>query len=320
MKLLFIQHIIEFFMRRNYFLINLLKAEKQFVENNNRSLEMRIQERTEILNLINSHLHQEIEEKIKVEQELKTAKEQAETANLMKSAYLANMSHEIRTPMNGILSFAQLLKQNNFTDEKKKEFIDIINENGKLLLNLIDDNIDLAKIAADQLKVSKAWFNLDDLLKRLRDSYQVNKTWRRKEHIELLLKTPNDKANLLVYSDEKRLEQVLSNLLDNALKFTEEGYIEFGFSCKNDQLVLYMKDSGVGLSPRQATNIFERFNQGDISPSKYGGAGLGLIICHGIVELLNFTLWVESELNQGSSFYVGIPLEITGMNLRAIRR
>jgi len=307
----FAAYMIEFFMRRNFFLMNLLKNEKIRVERNNISLENRIQERTEILNMINKHLHQEIEEKVRVELALKHAKEQAEASNLMKSAYLANMSHEIRTPMNGILGFAQLLKQNHFTEEKRKEFIDIINDNGKLLLNLIDDIIDSAKIEAGQLKINKAWFNIDDLLKRLRNTYLVNKTTRRKEDIDLLLITPPDRSNLLIYSDEKRLEQVLSNLLDNALKFTDEGHIEFGFTCKNNKIILFVKDTGIGMTPDQTRDIFDRYNQGDISPSKYGGAGLGLTICKGIAELLGGSIGVESVMDKGSSFFFSLPIEIS---------
>lgn len=307
---LFATYMIEFFMRRNYYLMNLVKKEKLIVENNQRSLEMKIHERTEVLNTINKQLQQEIDKKILIEKELKKARDEAERASMMKSAYLANMSHEIRTPMNGILGFAQLLKQNNFSEEKKKEFIDIINDNGKLLLSLIDDIIDLAKIEAGQLRVVKTWFNINELLTRLNITYQLNKTTRRKENINLFLKLPPGKDNLMIFSDEKRLEQVLSNLLDNALKFTEEGYIEFGFNCSEDNIIFHVKDSGIGMSPGQAREIFERFNQGDISPSKYGGAGLGLSICKAIVGLLHGKIWVESELTSGSVFYISLPIEM----------
>jgi signal transduction histidine kinase/CheY-like chemotaxis protein len=298
---------IEYFIRRNYFLNKLLQEEKEQALFSNRNLEKRIKERTEILNIINDHLHQEIEQKIKTEDELKKAKEIAEQADKLKSAFLANMSHEIRTPMNGILGFAQLLKYDNISEDKRKNYINIINDNGKLLLSLIDDIIDLAKIEAGQLNMNPSRFKLNDMLDRLDHTYQVNKGLRRKEAIAILSKIPAKTGDLFITTDEKRAEQVLSNLLDNALKFTETGSITFGYKQETDRLLFFVKDTGIGMNQEQLKMVFQRFNQAGISTSKYGGAGLGLSISKGIIDLLGGEIWAESEEGKGSTFYFTIP-------------
>ena len=302
-------YMIEFFERRNFYFTHLLKQEKQLTENANLLLEKRIHERTEILNLINKHLHDEIQQKSRIEDELLVAKEEAEKANRMKSMYLANMSHEIRSPMNGILGFAQLLKQNNLSEEKRNEFVDIINDNGKLLLNLIEDIIDLAKIEAGQLKLNFSLFSVADMLTRMHQTYSLNKSLRRKDKVDLRLRLPEVADQIRLFSDEKRIEQVISNLLDNALKFTESGYVELGLLKKEGKLIFYVKDSGIGLDGNQLEGIFNRFDQGGISTIKYGGAGLGLTICKGIAELLHGSMQVESEPDMGSTFSMAIPLE-----------
>ena len=304
-------YMIEFFVRRDFYMLHLLNGEKEKTERLNTKLEKRIQERTEILNLINKYLQEEIRHRNKVEQDLIQAKEEAETANRLKSAYLANMSHEIRTPMNGILGFAQLLKQENISETKKKEFVDIINHNGKLLLNLIEDIIDLAKIEAGQMKLNFTEFNLTEMMERMYQTYLVNKFIRRKDHLSLTLVLPKSAKPVWLTSDEKRIEQVLSNLLDNALKFTETGSIELGLVTAENQVEVYVRDTGIGLSAKQLTEIFNRFDQGGISTIKYGGSGLGLSICKGIAELLQGTIRVESKPGKGSTFSLSIPIKIS---------
>ncbi len=244
-----------------------------------------------------------------LEFELKKSKDKAEESDQLKTAFLANMSHEIRTPMNGILGFAEMLNDDSLSAGNKKKYLEIINSNGKMLINLIDDIIDFAKIEAGQIKIVKQDFSLNALLSQVHSSFLSESLKKEKSEVKLRVRKelPND--NCFIRSDPNRLRQVLTNLIGNAFKFTNEGFIEFGYLLtKDNKLEFYVKDSGIGIPEEKVNQIFERFIQADSSRTrKYGGSGLGLAISKGFVELLGGKMWVESELNVGSNFYFSIP-------------
>ncbi len=257
--------------------------------------------------------------------ELAKAKEKAVEADRLKSVFLANMSHEIRTPMNGIIGFVDLLNKPALSAEKRKEFLDIISNNCDVLLNLIDDIIDIAKIEANQIGIKVVECNLDILLFELFAFYEDAKTRKKKKHIELRLKKAEGVPENTILTDPDRLRQVLSNLISNALKFTESGFIEFGYNflprqCreKNSQTIqFFVKDTGIGLSDEQMALIFDRFTQADDSTTKkISGAGLGLAISKGLVELLGGKIWVESTPGKGSSFYFTLPYKPSGETIK----
>lgn len=239
------------------------------------------------------------------EKELKIAKEKAEESERLKSAFLANMSHEIRTPMNSILGFSDLLMKGNLSEEKKEKYHEIVNSSGKRLMNLISDIIDVSKIDAHQLSMHYTTFNLNNLIDNLH--HQFNISPRRKSTLINTVKSLPDEHSF-IHSDENRLAQVLSNLLENALKFTKDGIVVFGYKLEGNSLHFHVKDSGVGISKTDHQLIFERFGQSDneILTVK-AGSGLGLSISKGIVEILGGTIWVESELNKGATFHFTIP-------------
>ncbi len=239
---------------------------------------------------------------------LEEAKERAEESNRLKSTFLANMSHEIRTPMNGILGFANLLKiKPNLDDKKINQYVDIINENSNTLLNLINDIIDVSKIEANQLEVRKAPCDIEKLIKDLHILYVSEQHRLKKNQIELQYIIPHNSPKKII-SDSERLRQVLSNFLNNALKFTNQGRIEYGFRIVSNSLYFYVKDTGIGVSREQQELIFERFRQADESSARtYGGSGLGLAICKGIVTKMGGKIGVESEKGVGSLFWFTIP-------------
>jgi signal transduction histidine kinase/CheY-like chemotaxis protein len=309
---IFAGHVREFYARKTFYLMNRTIEEQLNVIRINQELEQKITERTEVLNIVNQHLHDEIRDKIRTEKELVRAKQKAEESDKMKSAFLANMSHEIRTPMNGILGFAHLLNSPTINEEKRYKFVSIINDNGKLLLKIIDDILDFAKIEAGELKIEKTRCNVDEMLQRLHATYNVNKVFRRKDKIDIRIVAQADQNPLIIDTDAKRLEQVISNMLDNALKFTEEGFIEFGYQVIQSEVVTFhVKDTGIGISKKFEKLVFERFNQAEIATRKYGGSGLGLAISKGIIELLGGRIGVESEAGNGTTFYFSLPLQQT---------
>jgi signal transduction histidine kinase len=245
--------------------------------------------------------------------DLIAAKEKAEQSDKLKSAFLANFSHEIRTPMNAIMGFSYLLNEDERTNEEKKEFIDIILSNSKHLLNLINEIIDISRIEAGELILDMKASNLGQIITDVVTQYEDQKALIKKANIKLFLGAELKNTSLSIKTDPIKLRQILVNLLENALKFTEEGFIEFGFSIKqyegNDFVVIYVKDTGIGINDDAKSFIFERFRKVEnIGADKlYRGAGLGLAISKRLVELLGGKIWVESELNKGSVFYFTLP-------------
>jgi len=254
-----------------------------------------------------------------INEKLLLAKEKVEELNKLKSAFLANLSHEIRTPMNGIIGFSTLLKDNpNIDRDTFTKYLSIINKSGYILLNLIDDIIDFSKIEAKQLKIHYRACRINNIMDELFRFYNEEKKTVEKSHIQIILEKEVEHSDFTIYSDPNRMNQVLFELLSNALKFTYEGKIVFGYKMISNEMLFYVQDTGIGLAPYERDIIFERFRQvDDKTTRKYGGAGLGLFISKGIVENMNGKIWVESKKENreenkpgGSTFYFSVPLKI----------
>jgi signal transduction histidine kinase/CheY-like chemotaxis protein len=261
------------------------------------------------LKMLNDLYQNEIE---KLKEEYKKALKIAEEADMLKSNFLANMSHEIRTPMNGILGFAQILLNNDMEREKQERYLDIICHNGNLLVNLIDDIMDIAKIEAGQMAISKSEVNLDDLVFDLYTFFNEIKFKQEKEHLALRILNINDDENNVLITDGNRVRQVLSNLINNSIKFTESGVVEFGYinNSEDRSIQFFVRDTGIGIPPDKIELIFEQFRQVEEGTTrKYGGTGIGLFISKHIVNLLGGKIWVESILGVGTSFFFTIPYE-----------
>ena len=244
--------------------------------------------------------------------ELVIAKEKAEESDRLKSAFLTNMSHEIRTPMNAIIGFSSLLNDPDMGNKEKEDMRFHITHNSYMLLHLIDDIIDLAKIEAGQLKINKQICNINLIFNELLKTFNEHKQNINKQDVRILIHKKVENKNFIIHTDPIRLQQVLSNLIDNALKYTEKGFVEFGYiledTSKNGNIKFFVKDTGIGLSKDQQAIIFRRFTKVENNKQKiYRGAGLGLAISKNLVNLLGGDIWVNSETNKGSTFYFTIP-------------
>lgn len=241
--------------------------------------------------------------------ELEEAKKKAEESDRLKTAFLASMSHEIRTPMNHIIGFIELLKDPSLSEIEKSDFFSIIRNSGNHLLKLIDDIIDIAKIEANQLELHPVETSLNDFLKEQYIAFKEQLNNGQKKPVDFSLHLPNNKGSDYVKLDTFRLQQVLTNLLANSIKFTREGRISFGYELLNERtLRFFVEDTGIGIPEENQQLIFERFRQLDYSYSReFSGTGLGLAISKGLVELLGGQIWVESVPAKGSTFYFTIP-------------
>ena len=225
------------------------------------------------------------------------------------------MSHEIRTPLNGMLGFSDLLKDPTLTPEEREEYIEIIKNCGEHLLELINDIIDISKIEAGQLVIDKSLVNVNNLLKEILVSFEGIIKGKVNKDVKIILSQTLDDAITTQLVDELRLRQILTNLIGNAIKFTNQGSIEFGcFQQDKETLQFYVRDTGIGISQDKKEQIFQRFVQADNSfTKKFGGTGLGLAICKQLTELMDGKIWVNSEEENltagkkgGSVFYFTI--------------
>lgn len=250
---------------------------------------------------------------------LEEAKNKAEESDRLKSAFLANISHEIRTPMNAIIGFSKMVGSADFSMEEKNKFLDIIISNGKMLMSLINDMISLSKIESNQVEVIKSSCLVNDMLVLLYKDYISEMS----EFPQVALKLRNENANpkFSIYTDQSLLKEVFEKLLDNAIKFTNKGTVEFGYRTLPDSSIeFFVKDTGIGIAEEDLDRIFARFHQLDNRTTRnYGGTGLGLPIAQHFVNLLGGKLKVSSRPGEGSIFYFSLPMENPEGHLKIVR-
>ncbi|WP_372793614.1 PAS domain S-box protein [Lutibacter sp.] len=238
---------------------------------------------------------------------LNKAKEKAEESDRLKTEFLNNMSHEIRTPMNGILGFSEMLNDPDIDSQKRNNFVKIIQNSGKQLMHIIDDILEISSLGTKQVKVEEEEVCINDVMLELFSIFDIK---AKENKTPLYLKKALSDEESTIISDRSKLNKILSNLLENALKFTNNGFIEFGYYLKNSntQLEIYVKDTGIGIKPEKQELIFERFAQAEKElTKKVGGLGLGLSIAKENTELLGGKISVKSEMMEGATFFVNLP-------------
>ncbi len=242
---------------------------------------------------------------------LRNAEQKSRESDQLKTAFLQNISHEIRTPMNGIIGFTGLLSSDDLTEEQKNEYIQIITKSSQKLLSIVDDVLDLSLIETGNIKANDDVVNINDMMDELYSTFRP----LIKENILVSVQKGLGGKTAFVRTDHIKLRQTLYNLINNASKFTHEGYIRFGYTLKEKELEFFVEDSGIGIDPALHQKIFERFSKADKDMGRlYDGVGLGLAICKGNVDLLGGKIRVKSELQKGSSFYFTIPYQQVTIN------
>ena len=237
--------------------------------------------------------------------EREKAIKKAEENEKLKSAFLANMSHEIRTPLNGVIGFSQLLNNPDLTDNKRQDFIDIIYTSSQQLLSLVNDILDISKIETHQMKIKKESFDIHSFLDELEQLFKLKHS---NSQVEIIFNNYIKNSDNFIISDKLRLIQILGNIIENAIKFTEQGFVKVSTEINNNEIIFTIEDTGIGIKKENHKKIFKRFQQIEGTKKEVAsGAGLGLAISKGFVELLNGKIWLQSEPNKGTKFTVTIP-------------
>lgn len=246
-----------------------------------------------------------IADRKRYEKVLLDAKIKAEESNRLKTAFLNNISHEIRTPLNGILGFTELIVENNIDQNHAREYKDMIHSSSKQLLSVISNVLELSNIQACKLDKVCEEFEIDKAILQVLDTLipALNN-----KGLDLKTNFPDSDNKLLITNDEEKFKKVIASLVNNSIKFTERGFIEVGFNCKENTCSFYVKDTGIGIKPENYKNIFRYFNQEDPTLTRnYGGLGVGLSISKSYVDLMGGSIRFESELGKGSTFYFELP-------------
>jgi PAS domain S-box-containing protein len=258
-------------------------------------------------------IQRDISQRKRAEQELVLAKEKAEESNRLKTAFLNNISHEIRTPFNGILGFLSILLENDLTDNERVEYVKIINSSSFRLMDTINNLVEISKIQVGQIELSLS----DTIIKNM--SYDLYDSFKGKTESKGLGFTINYKLSNedeVIFTDLIKLNAVLTNVLDNAIKFTDQGAIEFDICKIDDYLLFSVKDTGVGIPENKRATIFELFIHAEGTNHRlFEGLGLGLCIAKSYVDMFGGKIWADSEVGKGSIFYVSIPFENTRKTL-----
>jgi signal transduction histidine kinase/CheY-like chemotaxis protein len=237
-------------------------------------------------------------------EELRKAKEKAEESDRLKSAFLANMSHEIRTPMNAIVGFSGLIEYEP-DQEKRHQYVKIIQNSSSVLLNLIVGIIDLSKIEIGAMQLSYSNFRISEMFNELQEIYSVELLKRDKPEVQLSFSLPD--GEILMHSDPFRIKQILTNLLGNAVKFTSRGLIFFDYKKVGEELIFSVSDTGTGIPKEDQEKIFERFVKFNYEGMNHEGTGIGLSLIEKLVTLLKGRVWLQSVYGKGSTFFFSIP-------------
>ncbi len=236
--------------------------------------------------------------------DLQLAIKKAEESDKLKSSFLANMSHEIRTPMNGIIGFSELLKNQTLNPAQREEYLNLILSSGQQLLDIINDVLEISKIETGQIEITTTKFDVLELLYNIKSFFA---SMAQQSGNKIVINTKNCNA-LKISSDRSKIQQILTNLINNSLKFTSNGIIEIIITERANELVFEIKDNGIGIASNDLPKIFDRFTQASHNmPNVSKGTGLGLSICKKLVTILGGKIWVSSLLGKGSSFYFTIP-------------
>ena len=271
----------------------------------------------EILEFVSDQISLAVQRK-QAEADLIMAKENAQESDRLKSAFLANMSHEIRTPMNAIVGFAGMLSDPEVSPEERNDFSRIIQSRSDDLMHIINDLLEISRIESGNASVVKSTISMNAVLEEMEKIFRQKLNKNNKEHLALnpVKSLPDNRCEII--TDGYILRQVLSNLIDNAIKYTSKGSIQFGYNePKNGVVSFYVSDTGVGIAPENQNVIFEHFRQADTPDQhQYGGTGLGLSICKGSLALLGGTIRVESEQGKGSTFHFILPYEAPASSIQ----
>jgi signal transduction histidine kinase/CheY-like chemotaxis protein len=261
-------------------------------------------------------IYKDVTEMMDIESELKSARDRAQESDRLKTAFLANMSHEIRTPMNGIVGFVNLLKDQDLTDEQRDLYLKHVEQSSNQLLNIVNDIIDISKIESGQLKITNRPVRINGVLDEIYSSFfhRIRGDAPGQKKVAFTVQKGEKSPDFTIVIDSSRLSQIFNNLIINAIKFTEEGQITFGYSLEEKRHIrFFVQDTGIGISPEKIEMIFDRFGQiGEGRVAHPSGTGLGLSISKSLVQLMGGEMWAESTVGEGSVFYFTLPLVVEG--------